>query len=64
MAKVRKREGKNGTSWQIDYFDPNGKLTVPSYHRCAAGAGSGVDGENRHGQQTMSRDTIINANYI
>lgn len=22
MAKVRKREGKNGVSWQIDYFEP------------------------------------------
>ena len=25
MATVRKREGKRGVSWQIDYFDPNGK---------------------------------------
>jgi hypothetical protein len=25
VAKIRKHEGKNGASYQIDYFDPNGK---------------------------------------
>ena len=25
MATIRKREGKKGVSYQIDYFDPNGK---------------------------------------
>lgn len=25
MATIRKRQGKNGVFWQIDYFDQNGK---------------------------------------
>lgn len=33
MAKVRKREGKNGVSWQIDYFDPNGKRIRQSFKK-------------------------------
>jgi integrase len=31
MAKVRKRVGKRGVSWQIDYFDPNGKRVRQSF---------------------------------
>jgi len=27
VATVRKREGKKGASWQIDYFDPKEKGT-------------------------------------
>ena len=33
MATVRKREGKNGVSWQIDYFDPNGKRVRQSFKK-------------------------------
>ena len=33
MAKVRKREGKNGVSWQIDYFDPTGKRIRKSFKK-------------------------------
>jgi len=33
MAQVRKREGKNGVSWQIDYFDPNGKRVRQSFKK-------------------------------
>jgi integrase len=31
MAKVRKRVGKRSVSWQIDYFDPNGKRVRQSF---------------------------------
>jgi hypothetical protein len=33
MATIRKREGKKGVSWQIDYFDPNGKRVRPSFKK-------------------------------
>lgn len=33
MAKVRKREGKNGVSYQIDYFDPTGKRVRQSFKK-------------------------------
>jgi hypothetical protein len=33
MATIRKREGKNGVSWQIDYFDPNGKRVRQSFKK-------------------------------
>ena len=33
MATVRKREGKNGVSWQIDYFDPTGKRVRQSFKK-------------------------------
>ena len=33
MAMVRKREGKKGVSWQIDYFDPNGKRVRQSFKK-------------------------------
>jgi hypothetical protein len=33
MATVRKREGKKGASWQIDYFDPNGKRVRQSFKK-------------------------------
>ena len=33
MATVRKREGKKGVSWQIDYFDPNGKRVRQSFKK-------------------------------
>lgn len=33
MAKIRKREGKNGASYQIDYFDPNGKRVRQSFKK-------------------------------
>jgi integrase len=33
MATVRKREGKRGVSWQIDYFDPNGKRVRQSFKK-------------------------------
>jgi integrase len=33
VAKIRKREGKNGVSWQIDYFDPNGKRVRQSFKK-------------------------------
>ncbi len=33
MAKVRKREGKRGVSWQIDYFDPDGKRVRQSFSK-------------------------------
>jgi integrase len=33
MATVRKREGKKGVSWQIDYFDPNGKRVRESFKK-------------------------------
>ena len=33
MAKLRKREGKKGVSWQIDYFDPTGKRVRQSFKK-------------------------------
>jgi len=33
MATIRKREGKNGVSYQIDYFDPNGKRVRQSFKK-------------------------------
>ena len=33
MATIRKREGKKGVSWQIDYFDPNGKRVRQSFKK-------------------------------
>jgi len=33
MATVRKRDGKKGISWQIDYFDPNGKRVRQSFKK-------------------------------
>lgn len=30
---IRKRQGKNGASWQIDYFDPNGKRIRQSFKK-------------------------------
>ena len=33
MATIRKREGKKGVSWQIDYFDPTGKRVRKSFKR-------------------------------
>jgi hypothetical protein len=33
MAKVRKRIGKSGVSWQIDYYDPNGKRIRQSFEK-------------------------------
>jgi integrase len=30
---IRKREGKNGVSWQIDYLDPNGKRIRQSFKK-------------------------------
>ena len=33
MATVRKREGKKGASWQIDYFDPSGKRVRQSFKK-------------------------------
>ncbi len=33
MAQIRKREGKNGVSWQIDYFDPEGKRVRKSFRK-------------------------------
>ncbi len=33
MSTVRKRVGKNGVSWQIDYFDPNGKRVRQSFKK-------------------------------
>jgi integrase len=31
MATIRKRQGKKGVSWQIDYFDPTGKRVRQSF---------------------------------
>ena len=33
MATIRKRAGKKGVSWQIDYFDPNGKRVRQSFKK-------------------------------
>ncbi|MBW2195611.1 MAG: hypothetical protein JRF37_08600 [Deltaproteobacteria bacterium] len=33
MATVRKRVGKKGVSWQIDYFDPTGKRIRLSFDK-------------------------------
>ena len=33
MATIRKREGKKGVSWQIDYFDPTGKRVRQSFKK-------------------------------
>lgn len=33
MATIRKREGKKGVSWQIDYFDPAGKRIRLSFKK-------------------------------
>jgi len=33
MATIRKREGKKGISWQIDYFDPTGKRVRQSFKK-------------------------------
>ena len=33
MATIRKREGKKGVSWQIDYLDPNGKRVRQSFKK-------------------------------
>lgn len=33
MGMIRKREGKRGVSWQIDYFDPNGKRIRQSFKK-------------------------------
>lgn len=33
MATIRKREGKKGISWQIDYFDPNGQRVRQSFKK-------------------------------
>jgi hypothetical protein len=33
MAKVRKRVGKKGVSWQIDYYDPNRKRVWQSFDK-------------------------------
>ena len=33
MAKIWKREGKKGVSYQIDYFDPNGKRVRKSFKK-------------------------------
>jgi integrase len=33
LATIRKREGKKGVSWQIDYFDPNGKRVRQSFKK-------------------------------
>ena len=30
---IRKREGKNGVSWQIDYLDPDGKRVRKSFKK-------------------------------
>jgi tRNA-dihydrouridine synthase len=31
MAKIRKRSNKNGVSWQIDYYDPQGKRKMKCF---------------------------------
>jgi integrase len=33
MATIRKRQGKKGVSWQIDYFDPTGKRVRRSFKK-------------------------------
>jgi integrase len=33
MATIRKRQGKKGVSWQIDYFDPTGKRVRQSFKK-------------------------------
>ena len=33
MGMIRKREGKRGVSWQIDYFDPTGKRVRQSFKK-------------------------------
>ena len=33
MANIRKRVGKRGVSWQIDYFEPNGKRVRVSFKK-------------------------------
>jgi integrase len=33
MATIRKRQGKKGVSWQIDYFDPTGKRIRQSFKK-------------------------------
>jgi hypothetical protein len=33
MATIRRREGKKGVSYQIDYFDPNGKWVGQSFKK-------------------------------
>ncbi len=53
MATVRKREGKKGVSYQIDYFDPTGKCVRQSFKKkkdAEAELGKRVSliGENRY----------------
>ena len=33
MAQIRKRQGKNGASYQIDYFNPTGKRIRKSFKK-------------------------------
>lgn len=52
MATIRKREGKKGVSWQIDYFDPTGKRVRQSFKKKDTEAELGkrvsLIGENRY----------------